>query len=222
MPFNDIVESENTKIPLKQLIEKCPSTIRMSKGATASESEQAFHQLAKNVEMALGKKDYYSKVNTDPTRGVYKGTGVWCNIELENSCWFFKLPHKNGTQYRVGNPLARDFLIKFSENVLAGDSATAERVIQIARMLSYWRNNRDRITSQIVVTKPSEEDDNNDMNRTINEMAAIVPSVLVSGTLTRRAMEPTWMTASNAQTERIGSELRSMVQAPDNYRIVGK
>lgn len=29
------------------------------------------------------------------------------------------------------------------------------------------------------------------------------------------------MTASNAQTERIGSELRSMVQAPKNYRIVG-
>lgn len=41
------------------------------------------------------------------------------------------------------------------------------------------------------------------------------------GTLTRRAVEPTWMTASNAHRERIGSELRAMVQAPPGYSIVG-
>lgn len=34
-------------------------------------------------------------------------------------------------------------------------------------------------------------------------------------------MEPTWMTASNAHKERVGSELRSMVQAPPGYSIVG-
>lgn len=45
--------------------------------------------------------------------------------------------------------------------------------------------------------------------------------MVVCGTLTRRAMEPTWMTASNAQAERIGSELRSIIQAPPGYSIVG-
>lgn len=50
---------------------------------------------------------------------------------------------------------------------------------------------------------------------------AIIPQVVVCGTLTRRAVEPTWMTASNAHAERIGSELRSMVQAPPGYSIVG-
>lgn len=44
---------------------------------------------------------------------------------------------------------------------------------------------------------------------------------MVCGTLTRRAVEPTWMTASNAQKDRIGSELRAMVQAPPGYNIVG-
>lgn len=34
-------------------------------------------------------------------------------------------------------------------------------------------------------------------------------------------MESTWMTASNAQSERVGSELRAMVQAPAGYRLVG-
>lgn len=50
---------------------------------------------------------------------------------------------------------------------------------------------------------------------------AIIPQVVVCGTLTRRAMEPTWMTASNAHSERVGSELRSLVQAPPGYKIVG-
>lgn len=50
---------------------------------------------------------------------------------------------------------------------------------------------------------------------------AIIPQVVVCGTLTRRAVEPTWMTASNAHPERIGSELRAMVQAPPGFNIVG-
>lgn len=39
--------------------------------------------------------------------------------------------------------------------------------------------------------------------------------------MTRRAVEPTWMTASNAYEDRIGSELKSMVQAPPSYNFVG-
>lgn len=210
-------------IPLSELVKKCP-VIESGKQATTNESEHAFRSLSKDVELELGRRDYYSKAKTDPTAGKYNGTGIWCDIELENCCWFFKLPHKNGVNFRVGNPLARDFLIKFSENVLAGDNITAERVIQIARMLSYWRNNRDRILSQIVVVKNDETDTETQTihaNSTIDGTAAIIPQVVTCGTLTRRAMEPTWMTASNAQKERIGSELRSMVQAPDGYRFVG-
>lgn len=38
--------------------------------------------------------------------------------------------------------------------------------------------------------------------------------VITAGTITRRAVERTWMTASNAYTDRIGSELKAMVEAP--------
>lgn len=34
-------------------------------------------------------------------------------------------------------------------------------------------------------------------------------------------MEATWLTASNAQQDRLGSELRAMIQAPPGYSIVG-
>lgn len=218
VPFNeekdDNCDETKPKIPLDELVKKCP-VMDTNKSASSNESDAAFLKLSKDVELELGRKDYYSKAKKDPTNGLYKGTGVWCNIELENSCWFFRLPHKNGVNNRVGNPLARDFLIKFSENVLAGDNVTAERVIKIARMMSYWRNNRDRIVNQMVVKREASEDAD------VSTDAAIIPLVVTCGTLTRRAMEPTWMTASNAQLERIGSELRSMVQAPAGYRFVG-
>lgn len=210
---NQVDSNYSGNIPMKQLIEKCANH-KMNANATIDQGNgNDLGKLVQDVEMDLGKKDYYSKAKTHPTDGKYNGTGVWCETEIQDVCWFFKLPHKNGAQLPVGNPLARDFLVKFSENVLAGDSAAAERVIQIARMLSYWRNNRDRITGQIIVGK---------LNDTENERtAAILPMVVTCGTLTRRASERTWMTASNSQLERIGSELRAMVQAPPNYRIVG-
>lgn len=47
--------------------------------------------------------------------------------------------------------MAKDFLTKFSENVLAGDTEIAEQVLSIARKVSYWKNNRDRILDQMVV-----------------------------------------------------------------------
>ena len=45
--------------------------------------------------------------------------------------------------------------------------------------------------------------------------------MVVAGTVTRRAVEPTWLTASNAKETRVGSELKVMVRAPDGYHFVG-
>ncbi|XP_049287560.1 DNA polymerase subunit gamma-1, mitochondrial [Anopheles funestus] len=200
-------------LPLEQLIAACPVVEIKRPGASPAESGEALYHLAKTVEQTISRKDYY-RLRKNASGGVkhpaYNGTGVWCNVELEGCCYFLQLPHKDGTGHRVGNPLSKDFLAKFSENVLAGDGRAAERVVEIARMLSYWRNNRDRIRGQLVVWC--------DRDGTVG---AIIPQVVVCGTLTRRAMEPTWMTASNAQRERVGSELRAMVQAPAGYRMVG-
>lgn len=49
----------------------------------------------------------------------------------------------------------------------------------------------------------------------------ILPQVITMGTVTRRAIEKTWLTASNAKKNRVGSELKSMVRAPPGYAIVG-
>ena len=49
----------------------------------------------------------------------------------------------------------------------------------------------------------------------------ILPQLAVAGTVTRRAVEPTWLTASNAMETRVGSELKVMVRPPDGYHFVG-
>ncbi|KAJ8942912.1 hypothetical protein NQ314_009887 [Rhamnusium bicolor] len=215
VPFSDQID-EQRRLPLKQLLDKCPLLINKGGG----DSLEALQNISKSVQEHLMKKEYYARLKQDKTSGAYKGAGIWCNTEIENCCWFFKLPHKDGASYNVGNPLAKDFLNKFSENVLAGDTESAEQVLSIARKLSYWRNNRDRILDQMVVWL-NEENLPKELQEKGYAYGAIVPQLVVCGTLTRRAVEPTWMTASNAHKERIGSELRAMVQAPPGYNIVG-
>ena len=48
-----------------------------------------------------------------------------------------------------------------------------------------------------------------------DETLAIIPGIVTAGTLTRRAVEKTWLTASNAKVNRVGSELKAMVSAPE-------
>ena len=142
--------------------------------------------------------------------------------DINNCCYFFKLPHKNGIFFNVGNPLSKDFVNKFSENVLAGVDKRASKILEISKMCSYWKNNRDRIISQFVIWLDDKQvTKNSGINNSSTNFGAIIPQVVVSGTLTRRAIEPTWMTAANAQNDRIGSELRAMINAPANYNIVG-
>ncbi|XP_015835128.1 DNA polymerase subunit gamma-1, mitochondrial isoform X2 [Tribolium castaneum] len=209
IPFTDDTETSR-KLPLAKLLEKCP----LSKINTKEhDSSDTFANITQIVQDNLMRKEYYSKIRKDKT------SGIWCSTEIEDCCYFLKLPHKNGAAYNVGNPLAKDFLNKFSENVLAGDTQSAEQVLAIARTLWYWRNNRDRIFDQMVVwcdgaQRGAALDDG-------AQRGAIIPQVVVCGTLTRRAVEPTWMTASNARPDRVGSELRAMVQAPPGYNIIG-
>lgn len=214
IPFTDDLDLAKS-LPLGQLLKTCPLLTEKPKEAPGSLPLDA---VGKRVEENLAKREYYSRVKKDKSEGLYKGSGVWCNKIVDHCCYFFKLPHKDGTSHRVGNPLAKDFLNKFSENVLAGDTESAEQVLSIARKLSYWRNNKQRIMDQMVVWL-----EDSDLPKHLRgfKCGAILPQVVVCGTLTRRAVEPTWMTASNAIPERLGSELRSMVQAPPGYNIVG-
>ncbi|KAJ9598238.1 hypothetical protein L9F63_011059 [Diploptera punctata] len=224
VPYRNTVDSSDnstsSQVPVKQLVERCPIIEGVNLTAGTNESELTLSNLHKTVEENISRRAYGKRRMPDTVPTWYKGNGVWCNVDLENCCWFLKLPHKNGSDHKVGNPLAKDFLNKFSENVLAGADAGAEKLLAIGRMLSYWRNNRERIEQQLVVWL-DDRDLPRHLRSTDSDYGAIIPQVVVCGTLTRRAVEPTWMTASNTHKERIGSELRAMIQAPPGYSIVG-
>ncbi|KAM0722404.1 hypothetical protein Q7P37_001845 [Cladosporium fusiforme] len=130
---------------------------------------------------------------------------------------YFKLPHKDGPSARCASPLAKGYLSFFEQGTLSSEFAYAKEALKMNASCSYWISARDRITSQMVVynaERPGSED-------TQDEQGFILPQIIPMGTITRRAVENTWLTASNAKANRVGSELKSMVTAPPGYSFVG-
>ncbi|XP_077988587.1 DNA polymerase subunit gamma-1-like [Glandiceps talaboti] len=153
------------------------------------------------------------------------GNGPHNDVDIPG-CWFFRMPHKDGAQKKVGNPLAKDFLAKMEDGTLSSyGGSQANRILEINKMISFWRNAQDRVSSQLVVWL-----EKNELPRTVTRhldyeeegsYGAILPKIVTAGTVTRRAVEPTWLTASNARADRVGSELKAMVQVPPGYHFVG-
>ncbi|XP_072241664.1 DNA polymerase subunit gamma-1 [Leuresthes tenuis] len=156
----------------------------------------------------------------------HHGNGPYNDVDIPG-CWFFKLPHKDGNHNNVGSPFSKDFLTKMEDGTLrAGRGGTnATRALEINKMMSFWRNAHKRISSQMVLWhRKGELPRNVSRHKDFDEegqYGAILPQVVTAGTVTRRAVEPTWLTASNARRDRVGSELKAMVQVPPGYHLVG-
>ena len=133
---------------------------------------------------------------------------------------YFKLPHKDGPQARCANPLAKGYLQYFENGTLSSEFAYAKEALEMNASCSYWISARDRIRSQMVVYQGDAVGVRN-RNHSGNQLGYILPQVIPMGTITRRAVENTWLTASNAKANRVGSELKSMVKAPPGYHFVG-
>ena len=143
--------------------------------------------------------------------------------KLEGKAQFYKLPHKDGEKANVGSPLGKTF-IKYAQNgVLKSRGDEAKEALELNAVCSYWISARDRIMNQMVVW----QQEGRDLGFNSKEMTegekwgVIIPQVVSMGTVTRRAIEKTWLTASNAKKDRVGSELKAMVRAPKGYAIVG-
>jgi DNA polymerase gamma 1 len=135
---------------------------------------------------------------------------------------YFKLPHKDGPQARCVNPLAKGYLQYMEKGVLTSEYAYAKAALEMNASCSYWISARDRIMNQMMVyadeaKAPLEVK----KRRTKASVGFILPQIIPMGTITRRAVENTWLTASNAKANRVGSELKSIVTAPPGYAFVG-
>lgn len=143
-------------------------------------------------------------------------------MALHEGFMFYKLPHKDGEAANVGNPLAKTFVKYSQDGTLTSPGDDARGALDMNAQCSYWISARDRVLKQMVVWQRQ----GLDMGMTVGDdpgskAGIILPQVITMGTVTRRAIERTWLTASNAKQNRIGSELKSMVCAPPGYAIVG-
>ncbi|KAI0297802.1 gamma DNA-directed DNA polymerase [Multifurca ochricompacta] len=145
-------------------------------------------------------------------------------LALHEGFMFYKLPHKDGESANVGSPLAKTFIKYAQDGTLTSPGDEARGALDMNAQCSYWISARDRVLKQMVVWQREGLDLGLGQNvgaRPSSKAGIILPQVITMGTVTRRAIERTWLTASNAKENRVGSELKAMVQAPPGYAIVG-
>ena len=130
---------------------------------------------------------------------------------------YFRLPSNQsgpGASINCGSPLAKQYLRHFASGDLSSDDPVARQALESNSSCSYWIATRGRVIDQFVI-RPK------DLGLTDANYGVIIPRLVTMGTVTRRAVEPTWLTASNAKKNRIGSELKSLIIAPEGYALVG-
>lgn len=159
----------------------------------------------------------------------------------ESGAEYFKVPHEDGANANVGTPFGKAFVKAFERGVLASANApsTAKAALDLNAFCSYWISARQRILNQTVIwdghdgvqltssgspTKPQQPIHTQleaPGGFSSGQVGLILPQVIQMGTVTRRAIEQTWLTASNAKEKRVGSELKAMVKSPPGWSIVG-
>lgn len=136
--------------------------------------------------------------------------------------FYFKVPHKNGPTARCTNPMAKSYLSHFERGILSSEYSYAKEALEMNASCSYWISARERISSQLVVyEKDLPVQKSTEATEEARSQGFILPQIIPMGTITRRAVENTWLTASNAKKTRVGSELKAMVKAPPGYSFVG-
>ncbi len=123
-----------------------------------------------------------------------------------------KIPHPKGNGDNVGGVLSKDFVDDMKVGRLSSDMSEAKRALEIANAVSYWTSVRKRVMDRIFL--PAHNPHGADALVT-------VPEILCHGTVTRRTVESLMVTMCSTKNWRIGTELKSRVQAPEGWKIVG-
>ncbi|KAI5969821.1 MIP1 [Candida margitis] len=136
----------------------------------------------------------------------------------------FKIPHPDGPNKRCTSVLSKNYMRYFDDGTLTSEYDYTKKILKLNNEASYWMGNRNRIMDQFVVFNKEGKNKFFDTKKECQEhkdMGIIIPNLASMGTITRRATENTWLTASNSKKNRIGSELKSLIEAPEGYCFIG-
>jgi DNA polymerase gamma 1 len=123
-----------------------------------------------------------------------------------------QVPHPKNEGSNVGGVLSKDFLPEFETGVLNSDLPQANELIKLAINVAYWTSVRSRVKAQLVQKIPNPQVE--------GEFNLIVPSAVPHNTSTNRAGENLWLTVPDPKYDKIGSEIKTRVQAPPGYVFV--
>jgi len=123
-----------------------------------------------------------------------------------------KIPHPKGAGANVGGVLSKDFVDDMKVGRLNSDLPEAKRALEIANAVSYWTSVRKRVMDRIFLRAH---------NPYGADALVTLPEILCHGTVTRRTVESLMVTMCSTKNWRIGTELKSRVQAPEGWKIVG-
>lgn len=174
-------------------------------------------------------------IDKNYTKCDFSGENKQLDLRDDRDHVYFKLPHKDGASARCVNPMSKNYMKFFEEGTLSSEHSIARSALEMNAACSYWISARERIMNQMVVWSNTNENMGLDLDSVtdnvaeipgvtttpIQKLGIILPQLIPMGTITRRAVEKTWLTASNAKKNRVGSELKAMVRAPPGYSFVG-
>lgn len=181
----------------------------------------------------LESKGYHKAVLDDNDLEAYLAELRSATVDesgIRRSFELFKVPHPEGPSKRCTAVMSKSYAKYFENGVLTSEFSYAQEILDLNSTASYWMGNRARIFDQFVVYNENQNSNSASKPTFLNtkkeskehpDMGIILPKLVSMGTITRRATENTWLTASNAKKNRIGSELKSLVEAPKGYSIVG-
>ena len=134
----------------------------------------------------------------------------WCFLSDENK--LERIPHPKGTNANVGVLLSKDFLVDMENGRLSSDLPEAKRALDIANATSYWTSVRKRVHDRIFleVDNPYGE-----------SWYMMMPEIIAHGTVTRRTVESLMVTMCSTKGHRIGTELKTRIQCPPGWKIIG-
>ena len=123
-----------------------------------------------------------------------------------------KIPHPKGTGENVGILLSKDFIPDMEAETLTSNLPEAKRALDIANATSYWTSVRKRVMDRIFMTVENPEGE---------DWRVSMPEIIAHGTVTRRTVESLMVTMCSTKNWRIGTELKTRVQCPPGWKVVG-
>jgi DNA polymerase gamma 1 len=134
----------------------------------------------------------------------------WCFMD-EDLGDYIRIPHPDGEGVNVGGLLTKDYADDFESGQLSSDLPEAKELIKLAINVAYWTSVRSRVREQLVEVIKTPEG---------KEFKMIVPAAVPHNTSTNRAGENLWLTVPDPKYDKIGSEIKTRVQAPEGYVFV--